>query len=216
MKLLKQAAKLILPTLGAFLLLGAYSGTNSLSSALYQEGLSTVSVMEEMAENEDWVNLFSSNQNLASILSAVGDGDYSRPKAVYQIRLSDETVSHLTRNADLEAFSDTLQAYLRATVQSSIAAQINAKGGADALAAASACTASRIFFCDDLHENLLYLYTYENAAPAMISFLVGEDGAVSATGLFILYDGFPTGSAAEIQQFLSSLNVEVTEVSVPA
>ena len=50
----------------------------------------------------------------------------------------------------------------------------------------------------------------------MISFLVGEDGAVSATGLFILYDGFPTGSAAEIQQFLSSLNVEVTEVSVPA
>lgn len=216
MKLLKQAVKLILPTLGAFLLLGAYSGTNSLSSALYQEGLSTVSVMEEMAENEDWVTLFSSNQNLASILSAVGDGDYSRPKAVYQIRLSDETVSHLTRNADLEAFSDTLQAYLRATVQSSIAAQINAKGGADALAAASACTASRIFFCDDLHENLLYLYTYENAAPAMISFLVGEDGAVSATGLFILYDGFPTGSAAEIQQFLSSLNVEVTEVSVPA
>lgn len=216
MKLLKQAVKLILPTLGAFLLLGAYSGTNSLSSALYQEGLSTVSVMEEMAENEDWVTLFSSNQNLASILSAVGDGDYSRPKAVYQIRLSDETISHLTRNADLEAFSDTLQAYLRATVQSSIAAQINAKGGADALAAASACTASRIFFCDDLHENLLYLYTYENAAPAMISFLVGEDGAVSATGLFILYDGFPTGSAAEIQQFLSSLNVEVTEVSIPA
>ena len=216
MKLLKQAVKLILPTLGAFLLLGAYSGTNNLSSALYQEGLSTVSVMEEMAENEDWVNLFSSNQNLTSLLSAVGDGDYSRPKAVYQIRLSDETVSHLTRNADLEAFSDTLQAYLRATVQSSIAAQINAKGGADALAAASACTASRIFFCDDLHENLLYLYTYENAAPAMISFLVGEDGAVSATGLFILYDGFPTGSAAEIQQFLSSLNVEVTEVSVPA
>ena len=203
MKLLKQAVKLILPTLGAFLLLGAYSGTNSLSSALYQEGLSTVSVMEEMAENEDWVNLFSSNQNLASILSAVGDGDYSHPKAVYQIRLSD-------------AFSDTLQAYLRATVQSSIAAQINAKGGADALAAASACTASRIFFCDDLHENLLYLYTYENAAPAMISFLVGEDGAVSATGLFILYNGFPTGSAAEIQQFLSSLNVEVTEVSIPA
>ena len=216
MKLLKQAAKLILPTLGAFLLLGAYSGTNSLSSALYQEGLSTVSMMEEMAENEDWVNLFSSNQNLTSILSAVGDGDYSHPKAVYQIRLSDETVSHLARNADLEAFSDTLQAYLRATVQSSIAAQINAKGGADALAAASACTASRIFFCDDLHENLLYLYTYENAAPAMISFLVGEDGAVSATGLFILYNGFPTGSAAEIQQFLSSLNVEVTEVSVPA
>ena len=216
MKLLKQAVKLILPTLGAFLLLGAYSGTNSLSSALYQEGLSTVSVMEEMAENEDWVNLFSSNQNLASILSAVGDGDYSRPKTVYQIRLSDETVSHLTRNADLEAFSDILQAYLRATVQSSIAAQINAKGGADALAAASACTASCIFFCDDLHENLLYLYTYENAVPAMISFLVGEDGAVSATGLFILYDGFPTGSAAEIQQFLSSLNVEVTEVSVLA
>lgn len=213
---LKQTFKLILPTLGAFLLLGAYNGTSDLSSALYQEGLSTVSVMEEMAEDEDWVSLFSSNQNLASILSAVGAGDYSRPKAVYQIRLSDETVSHLTRNADLEAFSDTLQAYLRATVQSSIAAQINAKGGADALAAASACTASRLFFCDDLHENLLYLYTYEDAAPAMISFLVGEDGAVSATGLFILYDGFPTGSAAEIQQFLSSLNVEVTEISLPA
>lgn len=213
---LKQTVKLILPTLGAFLLLGAYSGTNSLSSTLYQQGLSTVSVMEEMAENEDWVNLFSSNQNLASILSAVGDGDYSHPKAVYQIRLSDGTISHLTRNADLEALSDTLQAYLRATVQSSIATQINAKGGADALAAASVCTASRIFSCEGLHENLLYLYTYENAAPAMVSFLVGEDGTVSATGLFILYDGFPTGSAAEIQQFLSILNVEVTEVSIPA
>ncbi len=45
----------------------------------------------------------------------------------------------------------------------------------------------------------MYLYTYESAAPVVILFNVGEDGAVLATGRFILYDGLNVNSKQEIE-----------------
>lgn len=39
-------------------------------------------------------------------------------------------------------------------------------------------------------ENVICLYTYEGAAPIAVTFTLGEDNAVSATGTFVLYDGF--------------------------
>ena len=85
-------------------------------------------------------------------------------------------------------------------------------GGAEQLAAASICTAGKVFASDELEENAIYLYTYENAVPAAVSFSRGEDGTVSATGVLVLYDGFPAGDTPEVEQFLAELGVEVEEV----
>ena len=59
---------------------------------------------------------------------------------------------------------------------------------------------------------MIYLYTYENARPVAVTFSVGENQAVSASGMFIMYDGFTCGSAAEIESFFSDISVDVSEV----
>lgn len=59
---------------------------------------------------------------------------------------------------------------------------------------------------------MIYLYTYENAFPVAVTFTVGEDGSVSASGIFVLYEEFTCGSAEEIEAFFSDLGVVVNEV----
>lgn len=202
--------------LSVSLLSGVCAGQAAAPSALYERGLSIASVMKDMAGNDVWVSLFSSNATVKEQISRAAQGDFSHPKAVYEIHLADMALYVSTGRSDLSGLSGALQAHVRAATQAATALQINAKGGSDLLAAASACTASQLFVCNDLHENVLYLYTYENAVPVMVSFVAGESGAVSATGTFIFYDGFPTGSAEQIQQFLGILGAEVTKVSIPA
>ena len=60
---------------------------------------------------------------------------------------------------------------------------------------------------------MIYLYTYDNAVPAAVTFSVGEDHTISANGIFVLYDKFADGSADEIKSSFSNIKVEVTEVS---
>ena len=45
----------------------------------------------------------------------------------------------------------------------------------------------------------------------ILTFTVGEDGAVSANGVFVLYDEFTCDSADEIKAFFNDI-AEVTEV----
>ena len=94
----------------------------------------------------------------------------------------------------------------------SIVSQINAMGGVENLAASSVCTVGKTFVSENASESIIYLYTYEDAAPIAVTFTVGEDYTVSATGTFILYDGFTFGSAEEIRSAFSDIAVSVTEV----
>ena len=87
--------------------------------------------------------------------------------------------------------------------------------GAETLAAASICTVSDTFVCDNLTQNTLYLYTYETAVPVMVSFVTGQDGAVLATGIPILSDSFSPDSPENVQQFLEGFGAQVSEITIP-
>lgn len=45
-----------------------------------------------------------------------------------------------------------------------------------------------------------------------MTFTIGENQAVSASGIFIMYDGFTCGSADEIKSFFNDITVNVSEV----
>ena len=95
--------------------------------------------------------------------------------------------------------------------RSSLMTQVNSMAGAETLAATSMCTVSKTFVSENADSDVTYLYTYADAAPVAVSFTVGEDHAVSASGSFVLYDGFTCSSEAEIKSFFSYLTVDVTE-----
>ena len=161
--------------------------------------------MNEAVQNEAWVSLFTGDPAVREILSNAGQGDFSQPKAVYEIQFSDQAVTSLTGQADLTGFPESLQKRIYAAIQSAAANQINAMDGAETLAAASICTVSDTFVCDGLTENTLYLY----------SFVVGQDSAVLATGVPILSDSFSPDSPENVQLFLEDFGAPVSEITIP-
>ena len=210
--------KIIVPviSLAALLLLGSCSKTAaSPSSELYHQGLALVSEMNEAIQSEAWVSLFTGDTAVREILSNAGQGDFSQPKAVYEIQFSDQAVTSLTGQADLTGFPESLQKRIHAAIQSAAPSQINALDGAETLAAASICTVSDTFVCDNLTQNTLYLYTYETAVPVMVSFVTGQDGAVLATGVPILSDSFSPDSPENVQLFLEGFGAQVSEITIP-
>ena len=70
----------------------------------------------------------------------------------------------------------------------------------------------KTFVSENAFENVINIYVYEGAAPVAVTFTLGEDQTVSATGTFLLYDGFTCGSAEEIKAVFSDITVQVTEV----
>lgn len=193
--------------LAASLLLGGCQA-GAADKPLYQHGLEVAGLLGEMAGNPAYLSLFSSNEAILTVLAEAAQGDFSQPKAVYRITLS---VSAL--HPEVEGLSGALRKSLEARLTAAVFTQVNALGGPEQLAAASICTAGTVFASDALEENAIYLYTYENAVPAAVSFTQGEDGTVSANGMLVLYNGFSADTAAEIGQFLAELGAEVEEVS---
>lgn len=211
--------KILVPaiSLSTLLFLGACNSktTSSPASELYHQGLALVSEMNEAIQSEAWVSLFTGDPAVKEILSKAGQGDFSQPRAVYEIQFSDQAITSLTGQADLTGFSESLQSRIYASIQGAAANQINAMAGAETLAAASICTVSDTFVCDNLTQNTLYLYTYETAVPVMVSFVVGQDGAVLATGVPILSDSFSPDSPENVQLFLEGFGAQVSEFTIP-
>lgn len=208
--------------LAALILLGGCSDQSAESQSesnqpqpektLYTHGMEVISLLQEMAKSEKYIDLLSGSGDIKSVLLEAGQGNYSQPKAVYRIKISETAVLSLME-IDLDGLSDTLQENLKSRIASIIFTQINAMGGSQTLAASSLCTAGKTFVSSELEENEIYLYTYENAVPAAVTFTKGEDGTVSATGTFVLYEAFQEDPAASVTNLLGEFGVVVEPVA---
>ncbi|MDE7218494.1 MAG: hypothetical protein K2O45_02570 [Oscillospiraceae bacterium] len=192
-------------------LLAACGGPAEVKSP-YEQGLELVSLLEEMANNEVYITSLAADTNIYSILRQAGQGDFSQPEAVYRITVSADAVLNLAE-MDLSGMSASLQENLKSRANTAIFSQINSLGGVETLAAASVCTAQKVFVSQELEEDEIYLYTYEDAVPVAVSFTPGEDGAVSATGMFVLYDADWENPEASIERLFSVFDVTVKEIT---
>jgi len=205
-----------------FGLCGCAAGESAQSSAdksLYVQGLEVVSLMAEMAGNEAYLEVYTSNDEVAEAVSAIGEGDYSEPKEVYQLTIPAEAILSLADMADVEkGLSDRLKKFIESKMSAAIISQINSMEGATSLAAVSICAGQKTFVSDELTENTIYLYTYEDAVPAAVVFISGEDNTVLATGYFILNENFKADMQQDIQEyfdgiFMGEFSVEVKPVT---
>lgn len=115
---------------------------------------------------------------------------------------------------NLDNASEGLKNFLLQRVLGSLMTQINGMSGVENLAASSVCTVGKTFVNENANEDVIYLYTYEEAKPIAVTFTVGEDNAVSATGVFVMYEGFTCDSMEDIKSFFSDIAVEVAELQV--
>lgn len=204
---------LLLTVLMSALLLSACGNQkgNAKTQSLYEQGLEVVSLMSEMTRSEEYIDLFIGNNELKSVIQSISAGDYTEPIAVYAISVTDDNLAALSELFGVSNVSEKLEAYLTDRVFTTLMTQSNSRSGAENLAAASVCAAQKTFVNEDADKNVIYLYTYEDAVPVAVTFVVGEDSSVSANGTFIMYDEFTCGSVDEIRSFFY-FEVEVTEV----
>ncbi len=184
--------------------------------SLQQHGQELVSLMAEMVRSSQYTNLYTGDQEVQQLLATAGEGDFSAPQAVYAIRLPETALDSLLALAgmgSISGFSPELRQVIQARVTSALPTQINAMGGANVLAAASVCTASDCFVSSQPPESVIYLYTYQNAVPAAVSFIPGEGGAVSASGMLILYQSGETMEVTQLRELLEQLGAEMEEVT---
>ena len=183
------------------------------SKSLYAHGLEVVSMLSEMTRSENFIGIYTANSEIKNIILALGESSYEQPDAVYAITVPEDTLTGMAELSNLEGASEELKSYLMQRVMASLMSQINAMSGVEYLAASSVCTVGKTFVSENASENVIYIYVYEGTAPVAVTFTLGEDHTVSATGIFIFYDGFTCGSAEEIQSVFSDIAVNVTEIT---
>lgn len=185
---------------------------NAEAKSLYARGLEVVQLMAEMTQTEEYVDIYTGSSEIKAVVQNIASGDYSTPKAVYSVFITDENLAAMAELGSLENASENLSTFLTQRVLGSLMTQINGMSGVEKLAASSVCTAGMTFVDENADKNLIYLYTYEDAPPVAVTFVLGEDHTVSASGVFVMYDEFTYGSADEIKSFFSDIVVEVNEV----
>ena len=182
------------------------------SKSLYAHGLDIVHMLSELTQSERFVGIYTANNEITEMILNLGKYNYETPDTVLAITVPEETLNQMAELDSLENASEELKRYLKSRVQASLVSQINAMGGAVNLAASSVCTAGKTFVSENTTEDVIYLYTYKNAPPVAVTFTLGEDHTVSATGTFILYDGFTCGSAEELQSAFADIPVEIAVI----
>lgn len=182
------------------------------SKSLHAHGLDVVSMLSEMTRSENFIGIYTANSEIKDIILTLDESSYEQPDAVYAITVPENALTGMAELGELEGASEELKSFLMQRFMASLISQINAMSGAENLAASSICTVGKTFVSENAKENVIYIYVYEGTAPVAVTFTLGEDHTVSATGTFIFYDGFTCGSVEEIRSAFGDIPVKVTEV----
>ena len=205
--------KILTACLASLMLLSSCRVTDSELPSLEVRGMQIISMLEEIAESEDYLSIYSFDKELLNIIDTFAAGDHSDPKTIYRLTLSEESVKSLCGTDILTSLSPELQSFLESRVQASVINIANARGGSTALAATSICTAGKTFVSDEITADTIYLYTFENAVPVAVSFTVGEGHTVSASGTFLIAEELNTDSPESVREFFNEIDLTVELVS---
>ena len=196
--------KIMVPIIMLIIALSGCTGPTNGGKSLYEHGMDVLMLMDEMVSSSSYGSLMSSSEEIEQMRLMLAAGDYAAPQAVYEIEvLSFRDILALAESEDItEPFSDSLQNMLDNRSAASLVSLVNSRNGAAALASASVYTAGKTFVSSDTAESTLYLYTFRNGNPIAVAFTVGEDNTVTATGAFLMIDGFDAKSAEQLQDLL--------------
>ncbi len=199
----------------AFLLCGVLAGCGKtkVEKSLYEQGLELISLMKEMVENEAYSSMYTGNDEMLEMILNIGKGDYSKEKSVYRIAIDEEEFQSMPETSIMfEGMSERVKEYVIARAYAGIPSRINSTVSSNALAIASICNAGKSFVSDEIDGNSIYLYIYENAMPVMVTFIEGEDGAVSASGYFIFNEEFSNDNIDEMKQLLYEGPISIEKI----
>ena len=177
-----------------------------------EHGMEVVGLMDELVGNHDYLSALSGNSEVLEIAAELDAGSYETYRSVYRIIPDADRIRESLGLADV-TMSDGLRTYFDNGALASVITKINAAQGLNETVASSVCTAGRKFVCKDIAEHCIYLYTFENGTPIAVVFGKGDDGAVSASGYFILDEDADLRSLEDVQKLFEEYSPDVTVVA---
>lgn len=196
----------------------ALDGT--MEGSLYARGLAMVQRMDTMAGSDAYCGMMSSSSEVLDILDAISAGDYTKPKAVYQVKILEPEALDLALayGKDMGSLPEELKKHLRHRLVAAVPSMMSSFNGASSLAAVSLITSEDFFLDEDVSGETLYIYVYDEDYCASVLFSARGEGIVSASSMFICNDGLK--DVADEEAFAQWLNaytgdagVEVSTVS---
>ena len=188
-------------------------GSKKEQVSLYERGLEVVDLMDEMADSQSYVQMFTGNAKISNVIQNNTNGDYSKPQTVYEVVLRKDNYQGLIGNEDIQTtMSDELERIMKKKVHASLITQINAYGGSENLAASTICTAGISFVNKEEKDDVIYIYVYENTAPVAITFLQEGNDIVSANGTFMFGEELVNLTEETILQLFEGTYVTVQKV----
>lgn len=184
--------------------------TEAKGGDLADDGMKVISLMADMISSEDY-GLMMLN-NYADYVERINDirrGSYEAPQAVYEIKMDTRRIL----NSDAEGLPESLKEYVGGMTNASVAAYINSAESLDGVAVSSLFSATIAFVNENVKENTMYFYVFDSDYPILVNFICGEDGAVRASGNFIMNAELNPGSADGIEEFFKKAGFSDCEVS---
>ena len=188
-------------------------GTKKEQVSIYEQGLEVVALMDEMADSQSYVQMFTGNMQISEVIQSNTSGDYSEPLVVYEVVLKNDNFLGLLGNDETqERMSDELKEIINKKINASVITQLNAYGGSENLAASTICTAGISFVNNEVKEDIIYIYVYENTAPVAVMFLQEGNDIVSANGTFMFGEEFINLTEEGISELFEGLYKTVRKV----
>ena len=172
-----------------------------------------VSKMAEMTQSEEYLKLYTDSEQVIEVVKEIAEGDFTEPEAVYSMNIPDESLATLLELGDVEELSVELKDIAKDKLMGSWVTYMNGMSGTLQIVASSVCSMEKTFVNKDVTESVIYIYTFEDATPIGITFLVGEDGAIAAKGFFIMNGELNIESVEELAAFLGDETIEIKEVN---
>lgn len=188
-------------------------GTKKEQVSIYEQGLEVVALMDEMADSQCYVQMFTGNMQISEVIQSNTSGDYSEPLVVYEVVLKNDNFLGLLGNDETqESMSDELKEIISKKINASVITQLNAYGGSENLAASTICTAGISFVNSEIKEDVIYIYVYENTAPVAVMFIQEGNDIVSANGTFMFGEEFINLTEESISELFEGLYKTVRKV----
>ncbi len=165
------------------------SSSKEESISLYQRGLDLIAEIDYLAEHKEIVEIFYSDEEMGKLCKKIGSYDYSKPKAVYEIKnILESTVNYFEEDAKV-TLSNEARSIIEEKLVFSFPSMINAQNGIKTLPVASVLTKENAFKNDMIGNIKTYLYTFdESEYKFIVTFINKGNGVVSAGANIIIND----------------------------
>ncbi len=187
--------------------------------SLYERGLRMIERMDTMAGSDTYIGAMTSSSEVLDILDAINSGDYTKPKAVFEVKITDpETLEiALAYGGSIDKLPEELKPEFRHRLVAAVPSMMSSFNGASSLAAISLIRSEDFFLDEEVEGEILYLYIYDGSYGASVLFSARGEGIVSAAGQFICNNGLEKILGEEdlmewLKAYAGEAKIEITTI----